>query len=93
MISRVPGEPGVTHTHMCRTLWDRILKPPPTVISKTFVHPYLTTPTLTDGVSFFRGFRKVTKSECLLGHVCLSVRLSARNNSTPTGRTVIKFDI
>jgi hypothetical protein len=39
--------------NICRTLWDRILQPSPTVISKAFSHPYLTTPTVTGGVSFF----------------------------------------
>jgi len=78
--------------NICRTLWDRILKPSPTVISKAFGNPYLTTPTVTGGVSFFRRVRKVTKSECLLGHVCPSFRLSAWNNSAPIGR-IIKFYI
>jgi hypothetical protein len=41
----------------------------------------------------FRRVRKFTKSNYLLRHVCPSVRLSARNNTAPTGRIIIKFDI
>jgi hypothetical protein len=41
----------------------------------------------------FRRVRKFTKMNYLLRQVCPSVRLSARNNSAPTGRIIMKFDI
>jgi hypothetical protein len=40
------------------------------------------------GTEFLVAFRKILKSDCWLRHVCLS----ARNNSAPTGRILIKFD-
>jgi hypothetical protein len=39
---------------------------------------------------FMRG-RKVEKRDCWLHHVCPTVRLSARNNSNPTGWIFMKF--
>ena len=40
--------------------------------------------------SVFRRVRKIAKSDCWLRHVCPSV---AWNNSAPTGRIFMKFDI
>ena len=45
------------------------------------------------GSNVFRRFRKNAKSDYQLRHVCLSVRLPAWNNSAPTGRIFMKFDI
>ena len=39
----------------------------------------------------FRSLRKIAKSDYWLGHVRLSVRPSARNNSAPTGRISMRF--
>jgi len=44
-------------------------------------------------LTLFRRVRKIAKSDNQLRHVCLSVCLSARNNSDPTGRIFMKFDI
>jgi len=41
----------------------------------------------------FRRVRKIATSNYWPRHVCLSVRPSAWNNSAPTGRIFIKFDI
>jgi len=41
----------------------------------------------------FRRIRGIAKGEFLLRHVRPSVRLSAWNNSAPTRRIVMKFDI
>jgi len=41
----------------------------------------------------FRRFRKIAKSDCELRFACLSLRPSAWNNSAPTGRILMKFDI
>ena len=41
----------------------------------------------------FRGVLKFTRSNYLFRHVCPSARLSAQNNSAPTGRIIMKFDI
>jgi hypothetical protein len=41
----------------------------------------------------FRRVRKIAKSDYSLRHVCLSVCLSAWNNSAPTGRIFMEFDI
>ena len=41
----------------------------------------------------FRGVLKISKSDLYLRHVCLSVCLSAWNNSASTGRRFMKFDI
>ena len=43
------------------------------------------------GSRVFGLFRKTAKSDYQLRHVCLSVRLSAWNNSAPTGRIFVKF--
>ena len=40
----------------------------------------------------FRHFRKIAKNDCQLSS-CLSVRPSVLNNSAPTGRIFMKFDI
>jgi hypothetical protein len=40
-----------------------------------------------------RRFPKIAKSDYYLRHVCLSVCLSACNNSAPTGRILMKSDI
>jgi hypothetical protein len=42
-------------------------------------------------MSSHRQFQKIATSDCLLRHVCLSIRLTARNNSAPTGRTWMEF--
>ena len=41
---------------------------------------------------FFRSDRKIAKSEYLLRHSCLSVRLSVCNTLAPTGRMYMKFN-
>jgi hypothetical protein len=43
--------------------------------------------------SFLGAFRKIAKSEYYLNHVCPSVCLSTWNNSAPTERIFMKFDI
>ena len=40
----------------------------------------------------FRRVRKTAKREYYFRHICLSVHLSAKNNSAPTGWILIKFD-
>jgi hypothetical protein len=51
----------------------------------------------TSHTSIFRRVRKIEKSDCYLRHACLSacpsVRSSAWNNMSPTGRIFIKFYI
>jgi predicted molibdopterin-dependent oxidoreductase YjgC len=42
---------------------------------------------------FIRHVRKAAESDCYLHNVCPLVRLSAWDNSAPTGRTFMKFDI
>jgi hypothetical protein len=46
-----------------------------------------------DVLGCFRRVRKIAKSDYYLRHVRLSVRLSAWNNSAPTGRILMKLDI
>jgi hypothetical protein len=41
---------------------------------------------------FIRRFRKLKDSDYQLRHICLSVRLSVWNNSTPTGRIFMNFE-
>jgi len=45
----------------------------------------------------FRRFHEIENSDYYLRHVCLSVRTSVYssewNNATPTGRTLMKFDV
>ena len=42
---------------------------------------------------FLCTFAKITISDCHFRHVCPSVRPSAWNNSAPTGRIFMKFDM
>jgi len=49
---------------------------------------------VSEGSNFvFRRVRKIAKSECLLRHVCPSLRLSAWKYPALTGRIFMKFDI
>lgn len=41
----------------------------------------------------FRCIHKIAKSDYYLHHVCLSVHLTAWNNSVPTGHIFVKFDV
>jgi hypothetical protein len=41
----------------------------------------------------FRRVRKISKNYYEFRHVCPSVRLSSCNNTAPTGRNFVKFDI
>jgi len=41
----------------------------------------------------YRRVSKIAKSDCFFRHVCLSVCPYALNNSAPTGRIFVKFDI
>jgi len=41
---------------------------------------------------FFGHVRKITKTDCSLRHVCLSISPSVWNNSAPTGGIFMKFE-